>query len=146
MFIRSEINGADGPGTRIFFPTSRTSLSVIFSKGLTMAGRPSTQVPIAPQLISSIIGSINTKFYVLRVTYTMYDMRRDQDSLNPRTHANIMVLSPETDPSAHPYWYAHKVGIFHTLVCHESSPGPIRLDLLWVRWYGLDPDRHWQLS
>jgi len=49
-------------------------------------------------------------------------MRREQDSLNPRTHANIMVLSPEDDPSAHPYWYARIIGIYHTLVRHESSP------------------------
>ena len=73
-------------------------------------------------------------------------MRREQDSLNPRTHANIMVLSPEDDPSTHPYWYARIIGIYHTLVRHESSPDPIRLDLLRVRWYGLDPDRQRQFS
>ena len=57
-----------------------------------------------------------------------------------------MILLPETDPSAHPYWYAHIIGIFHTLVHHGSLPGPIRLDLLWVHWYGLDPNCRWQLS
>ena len=75
-----------------------------------------------------------------------YDMRREQDSLNPCTHANIMVLSPEDDPSAHPYWYAHIIRIYHTLVHHESSPDPICLDLLWVCWYGLDPDHRQQFS
>jgi hypothetical protein len=31
---------------------------------------------------------------VLRVNYTTYDMRRDQDSLNPRNSCDVMVLSP----------------------------------------------------
>jgi hypothetical protein len=50
---------------------------------------------------------------VLRVNYTTYDMRRAQDSLNPRVppagHSNIMVLSPENEEEnndPHPYWYA----------------------------------------
>jgi len=50
---------------------------------------------------------IKNKIYqhkVLRVNYMTYDMRREQDSLNPRTHANVMVLSQEDDPIAHPYW------------------------------------------
>ena len=39
---------------------------------------------------------VNNRFYlhkVLRINYTSYDMRREQDSLNPRTHANVMMLS-----------------------------------------------------
>ncbi len=28
---------------------------------------------------------------VMRVNYTTYDMLRDQDSINPRTHADVMV-------------------------------------------------------
>ncbi|THG92753.1 hypothetical protein EW026_g8258 [Hermanssonia centrifuga] len=28
---------------------------------------------------------------VMRINYTTYDMRRDQDSINPRTHADIMI-------------------------------------------------------
>lgn len=51
---------------------------------------------------------VKNKIYqhkVMHVNYTTYDMRREQDSLNPRTHANIMVLSQEREPDAHPYWY-----------------------------------------
>ena len=87
---------------------------------------------------------IKNKIYqhkVLRVNYTTYDMRREQDSLNPRTHANIMVLSQEDDPSAHPYWYARIIGIYHTWVRHQSPPDPILIEFLWIRWYGLDLDR-----
>lgn len=60
---------------------------------------------------------------MLRVNYTTYDMRRAQDSLNPRVpgHADIMVLSPENEDEnndPHPYWYARIIGIFHAHVRH----------------------------
>jgi len=87
---------------------------------------------------------VKNKIYrhkVMRVNYTTYDMRREQDSLNPRTHANITVLSQETGPDAHLYWYARIIGIYHTLVRHDSSPDPIPIEFLLVRWYGLDLDR-----
>jgi hypothetical protein len=72
----------------------------------------------------------------LRVNYTSYDLRRCQDSLNPRTHPNIMVLSHEDDDDAHPYWYARIIGIFHALVQHPDHLEPVSMDFLWVRWYG----------
>jgi len=87
---------------------------------------------------------VKNKIYqhkVMQVNYTTYDMRREQDSLNPCTHANIMVFSQEKEPDAHPYWYACIIGIYHTLVRHESSPDPIPIEFLFVRWYGLDLDR-----
>ena len=52
-----------------------------------------------------------------------------------------MVLSQEREPDAHPYWYARIISIYHTLVRHESSPDPIPIEFLFVRWYGLDLDR-----
>ncbi|KAE9382350.1 hypothetical protein BT96DRAFT_845600 [Gymnopus androsaceus JB14] len=43
----------------------------------------------------------------LRINFTMYDVRRDQDVINPRTdHCNVMVHSLDTSPRAHPFWYA----------------------------------------
>ena len=68
-------------------------------------------------------------------------MQREQDSLNPHTHANIMVLLQEDDANAHPYWYACIIGIYHALIRHESSPEPILIKFFLVRWYGLDLDR-----
>ena len=80
---------------------------------------------------------------VLRVNYTTYDVRRDQDSMNPRTNANVMVLSPETGPGAHPYWYARVLGVFHVRVLHKGPLATNRsvqyLEFLWVRWFGIDP-------
>ncbi|KAG2029536.1 hypothetical protein BDR03DRAFT_825481, partial [Suillus americanus] len=63
---------------------------------------------------------VNDRIYrhkVIRINYTTYDLRREQDSLNSRTHADIMVLSHEDDEAnGHPYWYARIIGVFHALV------------------------------
>jgi hypothetical protein len=86
---------------------------------------------------------------VLRVNYTTYDMRRAQDSLNPRVpgHSDIMVLSPENEEEnndPHPYWYARIIGIFHANVRHigphSKSREPVQMDFLFVRWFGRDSD------
>lgn len=80
---------------------------------------------------------------VLRVNYTTYDIRRDQDSMNPRTHADVMVLSQESGPNAHPYWYARILGVFHVRVVHLGPAATNRsvqhLEFLWVRWFGMVP-------
>ena len=67
-------------------------------------------------------------------------MRRQQDSVNPRTHADVIVLAHEDD-TAHPFWYARVIGVFHAMVYHRGhSSAPQRMDFLWVRWFGLDTD------
>jgi hypothetical protein len=82
---------------------------------------------------------------VFRVNYTTYDLRHGQDSLNPRTHANVMLLLHEGDENAHPYWYACVLGVFHAVVqfrglaSHPAiEPGIQHLQFLWVRWFGRD--------
>ena len=79
---------------------------------------------------------------VLRVNYTTYDLRRSQDSINPCTHPDIMLLSHDNEP--HPYWYARVVGIFHVDVIHtgplSKSPHKKRVDFLFVRWFGRELD------
>ena len=86
---------------------------------------------------------VKNKIYqhkVLCVNYMTYDMQREQDSLNPRMHAHIMVLSQEDDVNAHPYWYAHIISIYHTFVHHESLLDPILIGFLLIHWYGHDLD------
>ncbi|KAJ3541577.1 hypothetical protein NM688_g6065 [Phlebia brevispora] len=92
---------------------------------------------------------INDRIYrhqILRVNFTTYDMRRDQDTLNPRTHADFMVLNPGEDDlderKSHPYWYGRVCGIFHAFVQY-TGPGYIskekrHMEFLWVRWFGRD--------
>ena len=48
---------------------------------------------------------------VMRVNYTSYDMRREQDTINPRNHADVLLLSPSHE--SHPYLYARVIHIFH---------------------------------
>ncbi|KIK31437.1 hypothetical protein CY34DRAFT_19925 [Suillus luteus UH-Slu-Lm8-n1] len=50
---------------------------------------------------NNIIYSVQT----MQVYYTTYDLRREYDTINPRAHSDVMVLSGESAPR-HPYWYA----------------------------------------
>jgi hypothetical protein len=71
----------------------------------------------------------------MQIYYTTYDMRHEYDTVNPKAHADVMVLSGETTPS-HPYWYACMLGIYHIDTWLESV-GPIKkqhLEVLYVRW------------
>ena len=82
----------------------------------------------------------------MRINYTTYDVRRDGDTINPRTYPDIMVKSPERGPGAQPYWYARVIGIFHTWVS-STHPGVgggklHSMDFLWVRWFGMEPGRY----
>ncbi|KAG2058770.1 hypothetical protein BDR06DRAFT_875442, partial [Suillus hirtellus] len=71
----------------------------------------------------------------MQVHYTTYDLRCKYDTINPRTHTDVMVLSGETAPS-HLYWYAHVLGIYHmeTWINNEDQPLKHHLEVLWVRW------------
>ena len=79
----------------------------------------------------------------LRINYTTYDLCRMQDSLNPRTHADIMLLSPDNDSKdKHPYVYARIVGLFHTDFSYSNTRTAhrtyTRLDIAWIRWFQMD--------
>ena len=65
--------------------------------------------------------------------------------MNPRTHADVMVLSRENSEDKekrHPYWYARIIGIFHTNVRHvgptSKCSDPQKTEFLWVRWLSRD--------
>ncbi|KAG1831450.1 hypothetical protein DFJ58DRAFT_848220 [Suillus subalutaceus] len=80
---------------------------------------------------------------ILRINYTTYDLRREQDLINPHTHADIMVLSHENDDDRHPYWYAWVVKIFHVNVWYygpgsTNTQRPTRMDIVFVHWFGRD--------
>ena len=79
-----------------------------------------------------------------RINYTTYDIRRDFDTINPKTRPFVMTASPETASEAHPFWYAQVLGIFHADVQHtgpRSTTGFAwqQMDFLWVRWLGAEP-------
>jgi hypothetical protein len=77
--------------------------------------------------------------------YTTYDLRRDQDTINTNgQRCDIMVSSNEDigddGEAPHPYWYARVLGVFHAKVFHPRSRLPERMEVLWVRWFGRDPE------
>jgi hypothetical protein len=72
-----------------------------------------------------------------RINYTRYDLQRDQDSVNSTTRSGIMLQAHDDQP-IHPFWYAQIVGIFHVNVSYDNT-APVKMDVLWVRWMGLDP-------
>ncbi|KAF7967234.1 hypothetical protein HWV62_35081 [Athelia sp. TMB] len=100
----------------------------------------------------SFVGNKLYRHKVARVNFTTYDMRRDQDSFNPRAHADFMTLAHE-EPAAsgsgasHPdkapaYWYGRIIGIFHADVVHKgplsTNHEPQHIEFMWVRWFGDD--------
>jgi hypothetical protein len=78
-----------------------------------------------------------------RVNYTTYDFQRAHDTINPTSHPDIMLCSPESGDGAHLYWYARVIGIFHALVSttHPRTPqhSAQHMDFLFVRWFGVQP-------
>jgi hypothetical protein len=93
---------------------------------------------------------VNNRIYsvkLLRVNFTTYDVRRDQDSMNPRTHADVMVKSREDTANGHPFWYARVLGVFHAQIFHTGPLARNRsvqhMEFLWVRWFGtVEGHRH----
>ncbi|KIK34857.1 hypothetical protein CY34DRAFT_17433 [Suillus luteus UH-Slu-Lm8-n1] len=86
---------------------------------------------------NSVIIPNNTIYSVhtMQVHYTTYDLRREYDIINPKTHGDVMVLSGEAKPS-HPYWYARVLGIFHMEVWLQNrdggQPAKRHLEVLWL--------------
>ncbi|KAJ7101338.1 hypothetical protein B0H15DRAFT_936529 [Mycena belliarum] len=99
---------------------------------------------LAEQAKVLIVSNRLYRHKVMRVNYTSYDMHRGQDSVNPRTHADILMLAPEnadgSDPE-HPFTYARIIGVFHVDALHNipgASQVPIPLSFLWVRNFRMD--------
>ncbi|THU84525.1 hypothetical protein K435DRAFT_870175 [Dendrothele bispora CBS 962.96] len=102
-------------------------------------------LPYENELDIDTIGIVNDRLYIhntVRFNYTTYDCRRDQDSVNPKRHADIMMLSGDTTVDPHPYIYARVIGIFHVNVRHWGPKSKIskvlRMDFLFVRWFERD--------
>jgi hypothetical protein len=89
---------------------------------------------------------------LMRISYTTYDIRREDDVVRLKADPNVMVLEDsltrqrpsdaENLSSAPPYRYARVLGICHADVrfvgaLHDGRRDytPHRLEFLWVRWY-----------
>ena len=85
-----------------------------------------------------IVGNQLYHHGTLRVNYTTYDMRRNQDSINPKTHPDILMLAPSSQ-LPHPYLYGRVIGIYHVDIIHANlSPHSQRIEFLHVRFFQVD--------
>jgi hypothetical protein len=96
---------------------------------------------------------------ILRVNYTTYDVRRAQDTINPRTdHRDILLLSQikcgRNNVTTHQFQYARVLGIYHVnLIYNEPTTHQYqthRMDFLWVRYFeviqNVSVQRGWSTS
>jgi len=96
-----------------------------------------------------IIGGLNRAIQstVLCINYTTYDIRCRQDVVRPGSKCFVMTLSREDRPGAHPFWYAQVLRAFHIEVLHVGPHArccsPQTMELLWVRWLGVEPRYRW---
>lgn len=87
-----------------------------------------------------IVNNLMFEHNVLWVNYTTYDLRHEQDSINPHMRPDIMMISHETNELRHPYWYAQVIRIFHVNVRY-FGPGSTSHEAKWmndlfVQWFG----------
>lgn len=74
-----------------------------------------------------------------QINYTTYDVRRDRDVVKSSGDRCDIIL-PSYDNGGHPFWYARVIGIYHLRVTHApTNTVNKRIEFLWVRWFGLDP-------
>ncbi|TFK94497.1 hypothetical protein K466DRAFT_476226 [Polyporus arcularius HHB13444] len=117
----------------------------IFQRLEALAGRPTSREPTSEERRSiRVEKDLMWLHKVMRVNWTSYDMRRDQSSVNPRTHPDIMMLAPPD--SSHPYLYARIVTVFHVNAFRIEAADTEQLDtqllqVLWIRWLDLDTMR-----
>ncbi|CDO75898.1 hypothetical protein BN946_scf184523.g7 [Trametes cinnabarina] len=136
-------DNADDPALTDFIPKLHRHL---YGRLLGPAGTPPDKnlVPSRSDLASLRIR--HNRLYMHRrmlVNYTSYDMRRDQDTISPRCHPDVMLLAEPDSP--HPYMYARVLGMFHVnayLAGHANEEATL-LQVLWIRWYNFDESSPW---
>ncbi|KAG2120548.1 uncharacterized protein F5147DRAFT_766462 [Suillus discolor] len=87
---------------------------------------------------------------IAKFNYTTYDIRRDQDVINPRMpHCNIMLLKHHDDHSDNDhggnYRYAKVIGIHHVNVVRMGNVYESRrFEFLFVQWYEPVQNHAWE--
>jgi hypothetical protein len=71
----------------------------------------------------------------MRLNYTSYDVRLEQDAINTGSHPDIVMLSKD---DSSPYWFARVIAIFHTEAIFRGETR--KFHLLYVRWFGEDSE------
>ncbi|QRW01148.1 hypothetical protein RhiLY_00145 [Ceratobasidium sp. AG-Ba] len=122
------------PATKDFLPRLKAHLYTRFT-----GGQYQDELKRSSQELSTIRFQ-HDRLYThctLRVHYTTYDVRRAQDTVNPRTPKRFVILPSHEalDPrmGARRFWYAKVLGVYHANVSYKGAL-PKRVDFLWVRW------------
>ncbi|KAJ3525624.1 hypothetical protein NMY22_g10496 [Coprinellus aureogranulatus] len=88
---------------------------------------------------------------IMRIKYTTYDARRDEDIIHLETdQCNLMLGNPEFvyGSTTSPFQYCKVIAILHAEVGYAGALGRLRdssqylytpLEILWVRWYDAVP-------
>ncbi|KAI0027632.1 hypothetical protein K488DRAFT_60856 [Vararia minispora EC-137] len=91
-----------------------------------------------------LAGNTIYRHATLTINYTAYDVRRQHDLIHVtesrRERCDVMMRA--NDNGQHPFWYARVLGVYHANVFFPGSRKHTRVDFLFVRWFGIDPE--WQ--
>ena len=69
-----------------------------------------------------IVGNKLFETSTMTVNYTSYDIRCDYDLINPQSHPDIMVVSPDSEMNdALPFWYARILKIIMPMFGHPTQ-------------------------
>ena len=120
---------------RVSCQSFRITFSVIYW------GVPPRETPTAISQIQNdmvhIVGNRLFEISTMTVNYTSYDIQRDYDLINPQSHPDIMVVSPDRETNdTLPFWHAHILKIHHADVwtshpdIHDNSIHS--MNILWV--------------
>ncbi|KAK0495613.1 hypothetical protein EDD18DRAFT_1075501, partial [Armillaria luteobubalina] len=63
---------------------------------------------------------------VLQINYTTYDVCCDQDSINPLTCSDVIILANDSNSEAsttHPYWCTQIIRLFHANIHYNDPDG-----------------------
>ncbi|KIK46533.1 hypothetical protein CY34DRAFT_62856, partial [Suillus luteus UH-Slu-Lm8-n1] len=140
-YLRSH---AKDPAMKDFLPRLKTHILDRLEPGETTSH--------LDQEFNSILFKRNRIYHhmIARFNFTTYDVRRAQDSINPRTpHCNIMLLKHRADSNQDDhdanYRYAKVLGIHHVNVVRAGNVYKSRrLDFLSVRWYESVQSHIWE--
>jgi hypothetical protein len=139
LFLRLQLRASVGSGERQASSTSDLNIEEsVLAEG-------ATKVVIQGQRIF--------RHKLMYLNYTTYDLRQDQDIVNPSSsRRDVMFLGVSSadgeEADDHRHIYGRVLGIFHVnaMVADVGSDTRHwqRFDLLWIRWFKpLGPEQQW---
>jgi hypothetical protein len=101
-------------------------------QGFSSVGDETKYTPTELQLVEIK----NNRIYehsTCQILYTTYNKRQALDTVNPHSHADIVVRLA-LDDLEEPYLFGRVIGIYHANITFGNEPEPQQMDFLHVRW------------